>query len=254
MATKKKVRSIADKMQKMISKHRRSAALIITGIVIGFLVATGGVAMLAAGLVIREPGLIIPGAAILLVGLGMAAGFSRRLYTTPSEVRLYPLGIRWTARRQEFEYDWDEVDEVYRYELITISQHGRSRNAYVRLRFEDGTELKCTNSLLKYDELAQRIMSETASALLSKARKRLDEGVSFGPIELDRKGVTIEDDFYSYEDLRQTRVRNGHILLYFPKKRQYEYPLAEIPNYLVLFGLLDELGKPGIIDQRPDPD
>jgi hypothetical protein len=250
----RKVRSLADRMQKMISRHRRSAGLIIFGMVIGLIVAAGGVGLVVAGIILREVAFAVPGAVILLAGLGLIALLWWDLYRTPSEVCIYPFGIKWLARGQEFEYDWDEVERVYRYEFITISQHGRSREAYVLLHFEDGTKLKCTNRLLKYDDLAGRIMSETASTLLTRARARLKDGVAFGPIELDDEGVTVEDDFYPFEDLRQTRVRNGHILLYFPRKRKYEYPLSEIPNYLVLFGLLDELGKPGIIDQRPDPD
>jgi hypothetical protein len=87
-----------------------------------------------------------------------------------------------------------------------------------------------------------------------EARPRLKDGIDLGPIELSDEGVTVEGDFYPFDELRQTRVRNGRVIFYFPKKKKYELPLNRVPNYLVLFALLEELGKGGIIDQRPDPD
>jgi hypothetical protein len=252
----KKMRTLADRMRKVISTHPRYGVGIMVCFALAGVLVLAGVVLFLVALLAREPLAIAFGGLLLLAGGGVGALTWRHMYLTPAEVSIYPFGVKWTARGREFEYDWDEVAEVYRSEVITISRNGRSRNAYVILHFEDGETLKCTNALRKYDDLAGRLMSETSNTLLSRAREQMKDkdGVDFGPVEFHSDGVTIDDDFYPWDELRQTRVRNGHIIFYFPRKQKYEFPLSQIPNYLVLFGLLDEMGKAGIIDQRPDPD
>jgi hypothetical protein len=238
----------------VISTHRRGSQTVAVLVVAASLCAVLGVVLVLAGLVKGVPPCVVGGALALVAAAGALLGLVWYLRVTPAEVRVYPFGIKWRARGRTFEYDWDEVEEVYRSEIITISEHGRSRDAYLLLCFEDGTRLKCSNVLKRYDDLAGLVMASTANALLAKARPRLKDGVRFGPVELDDEGVTIKGDFFPFRELRQTRVRNGWVIFYFPRKEKYEFPLSRVPNYLVLFALLEELGKGGIVDQRPDPD
>src|SRR4051794_26096739 len=118
MATKKQ-RSVVDRTRQVISCHRRylgaflwqemfllaggfvCVALAVTVFVLAA-VRGGGEAWLGFGF----------GALVFAFGGGMLLFLSWRVYASPSLVKLYPFGVKWQARGQEFEYDWDEVDDV----------------------------------------------------------------------------------------------------------------------------------------------
>src|SRR5579884_1936958 len=152
-------RTLADRMRQVLSVHRRSNLKSMVVLAIAAAVAVGGLVLLLAAVVKSDPGFrvgaVITGL-ILLFGAGCLTFLGLHiLLTVPSEVRIYPFGIRWKVRNREHEYEWDEVAEVYRSEVIRISRQGRSRDAHVTLVFDDGTRLRCPNMLRNYDKLME---------------------------------------------------------------------------------------------------
>jgi hypothetical protein len=156
-------------------------------------------------------------------------------------VILTEAGIRWEDDRSVQEKPWEEVQEVYTKDVITRSD----RDTNLRVVFADGTAMTMDNRLRKYETLTKSLLSLSSRVLLERKRRELAAGrAPFGPVVLSPDGVQVKEDKKSWEELEQWTINNGflYIISTDPKDRYgWEVLLFDVPNYPVLFQLLQEV-------------
>jgi hypothetical protein len=163
-----------------------------------------------------------------------------RFLRSPTDVRVYAESLRWRRLGQEFDYPWDDVREVYRSERLINRNY---RVAELKLVYEDGEKARFNNSLADYDRFADLVQQITGERLLRAARADLDDsGAAFGPVEVTRDGLTINDEHFAWDKVKKVAIVNGHIGCRVGKREQF-VRLEAVPNYQVLFTLLGELGR-----------
>ncbi len=184
-------------------------------------------------------GLLLLAVLALLIPL---LAWHRRL----SLVRLYEEGLKWTRGGVEHKYRWDDVTEVYRTEIRRIdAQSGAEagRQAFIHLVFSDGSKAGFRHTEMHdYDEFASIVLPAVAARQLPAALEAMDEeGVDFGPVRLDRKGLTIHGTHCPWSKVEEITAENGSLCIYGEDEKKRSVPLSEVPNYQLFFSLILEL-------------
>ena len=105
-------------------------------------------------------------------------------------------------------------------------------------------------SLLEFEQLFGGVPTlDVSKVLLDDAgnflRAELGTGVNFGPVVLRRDSISIRGDQTSWSMVDQLGVFNGVLLLQSSGSRADDSKMvafSEVPNYVALFALLEELG------------
>jgi hypothetical protein len=179
----------------------------------------------------------------------------KNMYRGVRRVLLTGTGIQWQDDQSAHEKKWADVREVYTKDVLTRGD----RDTDVRVVFADGSSMTMDNRLKKYETLRKSLFSLSSGVLLAKKRQDLAAGkAEFGPVVLHRDGiqgkfgpallprgaVPGQEDKKRWEELEQWTVNNGYLYIIStdPKDRYgWEVDLFNIPNYPVLFQLLQEV-------------
>jgi hypothetical protein len=135
---------------------------------------------------------------------------------------------------------WEDVKEVYTRDIISRSD----RQTNIRVVFNDGTAMTMDNRLKKYGALTGSLLALSSRVLLEKKRRDLAAGrAAFGSVSLHPDGVEVRGEKKRWDELEQWTINNGYLYIIStdPKDRYgWEVSLFDVPNYQVLFGLLEE--------------
>jgi hypothetical protein len=183
--------------------------------------------------------------------LGAAATLGWPIYRWLSRVRsarVYEEGLRWRQAGPEFEYDWEAVTEVWRYEAELRIKNERSSAATritdLRVVFDDRRAVCFSHVLTDYDQLAEFLQQAVAERQYGKAwAEMMRDGAAFGKLRLSQDGLRVGSRETSWPGVKRVRMENGHLLISYAKGKEDDISLHEIPNYSVLIALLQKLGK-----------
>lgn len=149
-------------------------------------------------------------------------------------------GSTWFACR------WDRVDAVWRAETM---HHGVTTRSYVIVRasVEDllmDHDLLLDRSLNGYAKLADDVEVRVARATLPDLldRYRRGERLAFGPLELDKEGVTLRGRSVPWAEVKTFRLVNGSLLMVGPPVDPWRGNGAayrDVPNLAALLAILN---------------
>jgi hypothetical protein len=205
-----------------------------------------GIGLLLASLGLTRPqaGTLLPGFLFLLGSFAflvpMFLGLSRgaRRASTTSE------GVEWQDNKGDHRWQWGEIMAVFRLEKI-INQTFRVKQ--LRLVAANGEEVTFDQCLKDYDGFAGRVQDGVAQRLLPAKRSELAcGGVPFGPILLQRDGITVNGTKFTWPDVGQSIIFRGRFVVLPLGSRGNggeAVTLASIPNYTLLLQLMLELGQ-----------
>src|SRR5262249_47474649 len=139
---------------------------------------------------------------------------------------------------------WTEVREVYRLDKLI---NNTFRKTELKLVKEDGQAVLFNHMLADYDRFADLVQNAHAPLLIASKRADLDRGgADFGPVVLRRNSISVQGKDLLWEQINQLGIIRGMLLIRDAGRRSDDYivtALASIPNYIVLFTLMSELGK-----------
>ena len=215
-------------------RMRRSTANFLFCLLLGlFLLAMGGVFCFWA--VDRQRDDMFQGAAVIFaIGVGVLAlaGYILWPALQVAHVRgvvTFPNGLALLCDREVSVVAWEQVDETF--------QNGRG------LKTREGKLLELPDSLDGVDVLGDLVLRETFDRLTRRFLIAIAAGqtVKFHWVGISRDGIQIRDFFLGWGDLGNAEMRQGHLLLSRVGSSQpfVNIPLAPIPNYHVLWGLIE---------------
>ena len=171
-------------------------------------------------------------------------------------VRVTAEGLTWLDRKGEHHCTWDEVVAVYRTEMRIGDARSGDRVTRLRLELADGRALMVNHRLTRYKQLCETVQTITAERLLPRKRAELrGPGATFGSVKLFRDKVRVGQKELPRVGIGYYCLANGHASFYpygtrDPHRDVLLVRLAEVPNYLVILTLLDEMGlQPTPIEQ-----
>lgn len=136
---------------------------------------------------------------------------------------------------------FEDVDEVWFEVAVLHSQSGAYLRA-LRLREFGGAVHRVPLAVEGGDTLAEAILSACSGPLLAEAKQALREGatLTFGPIQLDRQGISVGGARATWAEIRQASVSHAKLLLYrrWPLVSWRTVSLDRIPNPAVFVGLV----------------
>jgi hypothetical protein len=192
------------------------------------------------GIIRSELTLVVVGAVVAALGTAVLVYVLMNMRRGVRRVLLTEAGIQWDEDGAAREKAWGDVREVYYKEIVTRGD----RITDLRVVFADGSEMKADNRLRKYNSLCDSVLSIASRALLERKRRDLAAGrAEFGPITLHADGVEAKGERKGWEALEQWTVHNGRIYIISTRpgdRYGWELSLYDVPNYPVLFQLLQE--------------
>jgi hypothetical protein len=197
----------------------------------------------------QETGTRIAGVVCILGSLALIGVAPWRWMRSASVVRIYQEGLQWQRGGMEHRRSWEDVREVYRKELYVLQNNAKpsdwNRRSDLRLIFTDGEEMHFNHILSEYSTLANYVQQATAERILPVVRSAVDNaGVAFGPLRLEREGLTMGREVFPFASLSKLWVGNGFLGWYDSRGNKREIALKNIPNYPVLLRLLNERMQP----------
>jgi hypothetical protein len=207
-----------------------------------------GLFVLVLGILKPNSGALIPGIVVSACSLPWLIPMFLGVSRLPRQVEATSEGLVWQDKQGEHRCRWDEIREVYRLEKI-VNQTFRVKE--LKLVLSHGEQVAVDQCLSDFDRLADTVQAVSAEQLLAAKRSSLDgSGAEFGPVVLQRAGLSVRGKYFPWDQVEQYTIFNGTIVVY-PKGYQgikcEEVGFGEVPNYPVLLRLLQELG------QRPIP-
>jgi hypothetical protein len=135
---------------------------------------------------------------------------------------------------------WADVAEVWRAETM---HHGVTTRSYVRVVTADA-DLLLDRSLNGYSKLADDLEQRAARAQLPAMldRYRRGERLTFGPLELDKEGVTLRGRAVPWAQVKEFRLVNGSLLMVGPPVDPWRGNGAayrDVPNLAALLAILN---------------
>jgi hypothetical protein len=187
-------------------------------------------------------------ASVPVFGGGAACLFYvlRNVRREVSRVTLRNSGVEWEVEKRVHEKKWDDVREIYLKDIRSGSSAGPNvrLEAELKLVFAGGSFLIIDQRLKKYGALCKSVLSLSYRPLLDRIRQEFAVGkVAFGPLTLHPDGVEFRSEKKNWAELQQWTLHNGRLYIISTNPRSrfgWEIALYEIPNYQVLFKLLEE--------------
>lgn len=233
----------------LLSEHHVSFAAIASPR--KFLLIVGGT-VLAAGLFLlaweagdEEPIFVGVGCFLVACGLLWLLPLLLAYVWSIKQVKVYEEGLAWARGGREQFHSWDDVREVFRAEKPVYRWW---RQVEMTVVFKKQESVILQQSLSEFFQLAALVEAIVTERLLPTYRQALDQeaGARFGPVTLKRHGIGINGSDFSWEEIEEYAICNGGLVV---TPFAYEdftgefVRFGEIPNYLVLLRLLEELNK-----------
>jgi hypothetical protein len=187
-----------------------------------------------------------------LMALGGGAGLAFCVWEVirrVSSVRVYQQGIGWVRGGEDRQYPWEAVKEVYRKEQHVLQGSSKpsdwNRTSDLKLVFQDGGVVHFNHAQTDYNRLCELVQGITAQHLTPAKLKELQAGeAAFGPVRVSNAAIASGKVTLPWDAVQSLMVANGRLLVNQGPGKYQETMLSKIPNYLVLFHVLESLGRP----------
>jgi DNA-directed RNA polymerase subunit N (RpoN/RPB10) len=178
------------------------------------------------------PGLLMAGFAVgFLVYSFAACGKCIR------RVEVFADGIRWHGPKGTGRLAWEDVEAVYRSEIILNG----FRVSELKLVGKTGREVVFDLTIERYKELAGFIQGRCAELMRPRKREQaMTCAAEFGPVRVSPAGVCVSGSLFPWQSVARYTISNGRLCFQFVGHGSQVVPLCSIPNYLVLLSLTDE--------------
>ncbi|HWB09050.1 MAG TPA: DUF6585 family protein [Pirellulales bacterium] len=185
-----------------------------------------------------------PNAGTTLPGLlmaGFAVGFLVYSFAGRGKclrrVELFADGVRWHGPKGIGRLAWENVEAVYRSEIVLngfpISE--------LKLVGRTGREAVFDLTIERYGELAGFIQGRCAEVMRPRKREQaVTCAADFGPVRVSPAGVCVGGSLFPWESVARYTIARGRLCFQFGWHGSQAIPLSAIPNYLVLLSLMDE--------------
>lgn len=178
-------------------------------------------------------------AGVLLVsGIAFAIQGAKRKYS----LHVYPEGFAWVGARGADLYSWDQVAKIW-LDVVRVMIHGQyaGTNYHIRIETDTGRKLHIQNECCDLDAFCDLLARRTHKRLLREARRTIDDGevVNFGMIEVEAKGLRVDDRSYRWAKVQEVSFDQGLLVLHAGGLRQ-QHIAAEVPNVNVLIELAQD--------------
>jgi hypothetical protein len=216
------------------------------------------IGLLALALARPQSGTLLPALLCLVIAVGCLAPPLVAFLGRPRRAEVYPDRLVWRTGAGELQASWDLVASVHRFERLTNNWWYQTA---LTLTLADGSKVVFDHSLSEFADLANNVQQQMAQHMLPKKEAELRAGaLDFGPISLRTDGISHGGAFHRWQDIEYS-VSGGYLIV-VPSGDQFgwgdrkEVALAEIPNSLVLLGLMAHVGKapvaPGMVVPKQD--
>ncbi len=184
----------------------------------------------------------VAGLPVALIGVVALVGRQRRRDLC---VRLFTDGFTRTLSGQTVAVHWDEVAEVWQNVIQTYrgSAHTNTTHIYT-VCLADGRKFVFNDQVDKIAGLGAALQQQCAARMLPRAREAYNAGevITFGPLSVNRDGITKGSATLPWEQVEQVELRRG--VLHVRKKkerRDWAFAMAsKIPNLPVLIALVNQ--------------
>jgi hypothetical protein len=211
----------------------------------GFLLVGIFAALAAGGLLLdltrpnagtTMPSLIMAGIAVGFLVYSFAA-YGRCI----RRVEVFADGIRWFGPQGTGRFAWENVEAVYRSEIVLngflVSE--------LKLVGRNGREVTFDLTLERFKEFADLVQRRSAESIRPRKRAEAEAyAAAFGPVYVGPGGVTVEGCLFPWEYVARYSVARGRLHLQLLGHGSKAVPLHVIPNYLVLLYLMEEFSTP----------
>jgi hypothetical protein len=212
-----------------------------------------GTVFILMGIYRSEPLLSVIGAVVAVGGVALLVYVLRNMYRGVRRLTLTGSGLQWEDDQSAHERKWEDVLEVYTRDVISRAD----RDTNLRVVFADGSTITLDNRLKKYETLTRSLLLLASQALLPvKKQEVATGGARFGPVVLHADGLQLNEHRKRWDELEQWTINNGYLYIINtdPKDRYgWEVSLFDVPNYQVLFGLLEEVWQGPTLPERSIP-
>jgi Family of unknown function (DUF6585) len=212
----------------------------------------GGTFPLVLGIAATVTGITSPNAGDALpVGLALLAGtpfifipIFLELRSRPRAAVVTDRGLGWRDRSGDHLCPWTDVSALWRYDELG----DRNARGYSKVVFADEQKVTFDQTLSNYETLAESVQTLASATLLPGYRQAVATGgAEFGPVTLRRDAIGIGKKSYPFDAIEDFTLFLGTLVIIGRGQKPNpvaEAKLHEIPNYLVLVNLLQELGVP----------
>ena len=162
-------------------------------------------------------------------------------------VYLYDLGMVYQRGYQEETLLWEQITQIHtaavRYGLSSLAWGAQTT---LELHADDKRHVRLTHALTDLSSLAETIKRNVYPNLLAEYRRNLNQGgaINFGPLLLTLKGVQQGQQFIRWQDLSQTTLGRG-LLLITPHEHdqgtKMRIPANLVPNVDLCVQLIEHL-------------
>jgi hypothetical protein len=207
------------------------------GILLAAIFAAIAAGMFFLALTRPNAGTTMPG----LLMAGFAVGFLVYSFAARGKclrrVEVFADGIRWHGPQGTGRLAWENVEAVYRSEIVLngfpISE--------LKLVGKTGREVVFDLTMERYKELAGLVQGRCTELMHPRKREQaLTCAAEFGPVRVSPAGVCVGGSLFPWESLARCTISGGRLCFQFTGHASQAVPLGTIPNYLVLLSLMDE--------------
>jgi hypothetical protein len=182
------------------------------------------------------PGLLMAGFAVGFL-LYSFAGYGKCI----RRVEVFADGIRWHGPKGIGRLAWEDVEAVYRSEIVLngfpISE--------LKVVGKSGREVVFDRTIERFREFAGLVQGRCAELMRPrKLKQAVSCAADFGPVRVSPAGVYVGGSLFPWEWVARYSVSGGRLCLQFHGYASQAVALSTIPNYLVLFSLMDEFSLP----------
>jgi hypothetical protein len=195
---------------------------------------------------------------IALLGAAVLVWCAAQFIARTSELKVAPSGMSWIKGGRRGFSDWTDVREVYRDDSYTVMAGARNsrsewmRRAHVRIVFKNGTEVIFRQTLSNFDAVAAALQQYAAAAVFPEKSAEIERGgeAVFGRVAISTAGVRIGKTLRPWTEINYA-ISQGWLIVAparddFPIEERKDVALSTIPNYVALFVLLGQVGKPAV--------
>jgi hypothetical protein len=212
----------------------------------GILMAAIFAALAAGGffLALTRPnaGTTMPGLLMASFAVGFLVYSFAGFHKCIRRVEVFADGIRWQGPKGTGRLAWENVEAVYRSEIVLNG----FRVSELKLVGRTGREVTFDLTIERYRELAGLIQGRSAESMRPRKREQaITCAAEFGPVRVSPAGVCVNGSLFPWESVTRCTIANGRLCFQFGGHGSQAVPLHTIPNYLVLLSLMDEFALAG---------
>lgn len=161
-------------------------------------------------------------------------------------VAVHENGFVWREKGERIVVPWADVVSIRgRHVRRLVVGAEVARSAAHRIRIANGRELVATSMLDDVDEFAAQV-DEVIERRLPELRDALakDRPVGFGPLSIDREGITHAGRTIPWSSIATIGVEKGVVVIAAAERIEIEW--SSIPNGRLFLSLASELGAANV--------